>query len=156
MKRNWPRGRRGGARGDVRKMGRTWGSYVAFDPDGQQMDRTCRVTAEVSGLLLVGGPLTTKWLWWLTAPSRSGTDGTAKPRGEKWSSKRETRVTQGLLTHTSPFRHCLSGSKWLLSIYNKLCVLALFSRWSVGFSGRAWDLCGGCSEHQKQREQCGY
>lgn len=44
--------------GDVRKVGRTWGTYVAFDPDGWRMDRTCQGTAEVSGLLLVSGPLT--------------------------------------------------------------------------------------------------
>lgn len=36
------------------------GTYVTFGPDGWQMARTCRVTAEVSGLLLVGGPLTTE------------------------------------------------------------------------------------------------
>lgn len=121
---------------------------MAFDPDGRQMDRTCWVTAEVSGLLLVGGPLTTKWFWWLTAPSHSGTDGTAKPRGEKWSSKRETRVNLGLLIYlpTSLFPHCLSGSKWLLSTYGKPCVLALLGELSVGFSDLAWDLCGGCSE----------
>lgn len=35
-------------------------------------------------------------------------------------------------------------------------VSALFIGWSVGFSDRAWDLCGGWSEPQKQREQHDY
>lgn len=115
-KRNCPRGQEGGARGDVRKMGRTCSTCVAFDPDGWKMDRTCRVTAEASGLLLVGGLLTTEWLWWLTAPAPFRYRWDSKAQGEKWFPKRETSLNLGLLTPTSLSPHCLSGLKWLLSI----------------------------------------